>query len=44
MIQWSASSDHRGLDPQGQQVEAIRELIVAGPDSLLAHFQSQPSA
>ncbi|WP_258197180.1 hypothetical protein [Pseudomonas plecoglossicida] len=42
MIQWPASFDNRGLDSQGQQVEAIRELIVAGHDSLLA--QSQPSA
>ncbi|MGV2833182.1 MULTISPECIES: hypothetical protein [Pseudomonas] len=40
MIQWSASFDNRGLDPQCLQVEATRELIVAGHDSLLAHFES----
>lgn len=43
VIQWAASFDNREPDPQGQQVDVIRELIVGGHDSLQAYLNSQPS-
>lgn len=34
LIQWSARFDNRELDPEGKQLDIIRELIIGGHDSL----------
>lgn len=38
LIQWSARFDDREPDPEGQQREVIRELIVGGHHSLQAYL------
>jgi len=40
LIQWSARFDNREPDPQGKQLEVIRDLVVGGHNSLQAYMGS----
>lgn len=37
LIQWAARFDNREPDPEGKQIDTIRELIIGGHESLRAY-------